>query len=67
MKGAGAGWRQKTTEKWRKMQKGLAVGRYYSNSDAFNSKSKVLKANKVTLAERGQIVLHFNAKIIYVA
>jgi len=49
------------------MQKGLAVGSFYSDSKAFNSKSKVLKANKVTLAERGQIVLRFNDKIISVA
>jgi len=49
------------------MQKGLIVGWYCCASEASNSKSKVLKAMKVTLADRGQIVLRFNAKIISVA
>ena len=49
------------------MQKGLAVGRYCCDSEASNSKSQVLKAMNVTLAERGQIVLRFNAKIMSVA
>ena len=33
---------------------------------SWNSKSKVLKAMKVTLAERGQIFIRFNAKMISV-
>jgi len=53
--------------KEKKMQKGLAVGRYCTDFEASNSKSKVLKAMKVTLAERGQVFLRFNAKIISVA
>jgi len=54
-------------EKRRNMQKGLAVGRYCCDSKASNSKSKVLKDMQVTLAERGQNYLWFNAKIISVA
>ena len=42
MKGAGAGWRQKATEKRKKKQKGLAVGKYCCDLEASNSKSKVL-------------------------
>ena len=49
------------------MQKGLAVGRYCCDSEASNSKCKVLKAMKVTLAEKVQNYLCFNAKIISVA
>ena len=48
------------------MQTGLAVGRYCCNLEAYNSKSKVVKAMKVTLAERGQIFLCFNVKTISV-
>jgi len=50
-----------------KMQKALTFARYCCDSEASNSKSKVVKAIKVTLVERGQIVLRFNAKIISVA
>ena len=67
LKEAGAVWRQKSTEKRRNMQKELAVGRYCYDSEASNSKSEVLKAMKVTLAEKGQNYLRFNAKIIFVA
>jgi len=47
------------------MQKGLAAGRYCCDSEASNSKNKILKAMKVTLVERGHIYLRFNAKTIW--